>query len=137
MTILLRLITEPQGCQMATKILRVYPCIYIDPAVPCSYFQILPIGIKHPRFDVSGLIHCKILVKGGLQRQWRGILMQTLVQTLCIWQSDASPFCENYAKLCFDAKDLEKRLNRWWWNFWCHFFFFFSKKVHFLVNILH
>ena len=30
--------------------------------------------------------------------------MQALVQTLCIWQSDATPFCENYAKLCFFFK---------------------------------
>ena len=27
---------------------------------------------------------------------------------LCIQQSDAAPFCENYAKLYFDAKHLEK-----------------------------
>ena len=31
---------------------------------------------------------------------------------LCAWQSDAAPFCENYAKLDFDAKHLEKGLNR-------------------------
>ena len=32
----------------------------------------------------------------------------------CVWQSDAAPFCENYTKLYFDAKHLEKRLNRGW-----------------------
>ena len=31
---------------------------------------------------------------------------------LCIWQLDAAPFSENYQKLHFDAKHLEKRLNR-------------------------
>ena len=29
---------------------------------------------------------------------------------LCVWQSDAVPFCENYTKLYFDAKHLEKGL---------------------------
>ena len=33
---------------------------------------------------------------------------------LCIWQSNAAPFCEIYAKLYFDAKHLEKELNREW-----------------------
>ena len=42
---------------------------------------------------------------------------------LCVWQSDAvTLLSENYAKLYFDAKHLEKRLNRGWWNFW-HLFF--------------
>ena len=36
---------------------------------------------------------------------------------LCIWQSDTALFCENYAKLYFDAKYLEKGLNRGWLNF--------------------
>ena len=31
---------------------------------------------------------------------------------LCVRQSDAAPFCENYAKLYFDAKHLKKGLNR-------------------------
>ena len=31
---------------------------------------------------------------------------------ICIWQSDAAPFCENYAKLYFVAKHLDKGLNR-------------------------
>ena len=31
---------------------------------------------------------------------------------LCVRQSDATPFCENYAKLYFGAKYLEKGLNR-------------------------
>ena len=33
---------------------------------------------------------------------------------VCIWQSDAAPFCENYAKLLFDTKHLEKGLNTGW-----------------------
>ena len=40
----------------------------------------------------------------------------------CVRQLDVAPFCENYAKLYFDAKHLEKGLNRGWWNFWCLFF---------------
>ena len=31
---------------------------------------------------------------------------------LCVQQSGAAPFCENYAELHFDAKHLEKGLNR-------------------------
>ena len=31
---------------------------------------------------------------------------------LCIWELGATPFCENYAKLYFDAKYLEKRVSR-------------------------
>ena len=31
---------------------------------------------------------------------------------LCIQQSGVALFCENYAKLYFDAKHLEKELNR-------------------------
>ena len=42
---------------------------------------------------------------------------------LCVWQSDTAKVCEKYAKPYFDAKHLEKGLNRWWLNFWCHFFF--------------
>ena len=33
---------------------------------------------------------------------------------LCVQQSRAVSFCENYAKLYFDAKHLEKGLNRVW-----------------------
>ena len=36
--------------------------------------------------------------------------------------SDAAPFCENFAKLYFDAKHLEEGFNRGWGNFWCLFF---------------
>ena len=31
---------------------------------------------------------------------------------LCVWQSDTVTFCENYAKLYFYAKCLEKGLDR-------------------------
>ena len=41
---------------------------------------------------------------------------------LCIQQSDAAPFCEDYAKLYFDAKHSEKGLDTGWLNFWCPFF---------------
>ena len=33
---------------------------------------------------------------------------------LSVQQSDAVPFCENYTKLYFNAKHLEKGLNRGW-----------------------
>ena len=45
----------------------------------------------------------------------------------CVWLSNAASFCENYAKLYFDAKHLEKILNRGvelGEKFWAHF----SKK---------
>ena len=41
---------------------------------------------------------------------------------LCIWKSEAAPLCQIYARLHFDAKQLEKELNRGWLNFWCLFF---------------
>ena len=40
---------------------------------------------------------------------------------LCVRQSDAAPFCENYTKLYFDAKHLEKKTNSF-------FNFFLTKK---------
>ena len=49
-------------------------------------------------------------------------------QSLCIWQLEAALFSENYAKLYFDEKHLEKGLDRRGYNFWCFFFFFFKKK---------
>ena len=33
---------------------------------------------------------------------------------LCVQQLGTAPFCENYAKFYFDAKHLEKGLNRGW-----------------------
>ena len=36
------------------------------------------------------------------------------LDNLCIQQSDVLPFSENHLKLCFDAKHLEKGLNRGW-----------------------
>ena len=48
------------------------------------------------------------------------------IDLLCIWQLDTAPFCENKAKPYFDAKHLEKGLNRGWLNFW--YCFFFLKK---------
>ena len=31
---------------------------------------------------------------------------------LCVRQSDTAPFCENYEKLYFNGKHIEKELNR-------------------------
>ena len=36
------------------------------------------------------------------------------VDLLCVQQSGAAPFWENYAKLYFDTKHSEKGLNRGW-----------------------
>ena len=40
---------------------------------------------------------------------------------ICIRQSNAVPFCKNYAKLYFAVQHLEQGLNRSWRNFWCPF----------------
>lgn len=50
---------------------------------------------------------------------------------LCVRQSDAAPFSENYARLYFGAEHLEKELNRDGEIVGTHFF----KKVSFLANI--
>ena len=50
---------------------------------------------------------------------------------LCVRQSGADLFYENYAKLYFDAKHLEMRLNRVWWDIWLPFF----QKKPILANI--
>ena len=50
----------------------------------------------------------------------------------CVQQSDTASFCENYAKLYFGEKHLEKGLNRGWWNFWCPFSL---KELPLLANI--
>ena len=50
-----------------------------------------------------------------------------ILDLYCIQLSNAAPFCENYAKLYFDAKHLENRLNRGAVKFWGPFF----KKVPF------
>ena len=49
------------------------------------------------------------------------------LELLCIWQLATAPFCENYAKLYFDAKHLEKRLNRG--GEFCGALFFFKNSV--------
>ena len=51
----------------------------------------------------------------------KSFLLSLYLDFLCVLQLDATPFCENYAKLYFDAKHLEKGLNKGWWNVWCHF----------------
>ena len=53
-----------------------------------------------------------------------------ILDLYCIRLSNAAPFYKNYVKLHFDAKHLEKGLNRG--DFWC---FFLKKKVSFLANI--
>ena len=65
-----------------------------------------------------------------------------ILDLYCIRLLNGAPFCENYAKLYFEAKHLEKGLNFFFgggaWNFGGPFFkksFLFHKKVSFLVNI--
>ena len=70
-----------------------------------------------------------ILFSATNSRGWFLMGNQALIlDLLCIQQLDAAPSCENCAKLYFDAKHLEKRLSREWWNFWC---LFFKKKCPF------
>ena len=60
------------------------------------------------------------------------ILLGPNLDLLNVWQTDTAHFCEDNAKLYFDAKQLEKGLNRGWRSFWHAFF---QKNVPFLVNI--
>ena len=53
-----------------------------------------------------------------------------ILDLYCVQLSNAAPFCKNYIKLCFDAKHLEKGLNRGE-----IFGALFSEKVPFLANI--
>ena len=50
---------------------------------------------------------------------------------LCVQQSGAAPICENYSMLYFDAKHLEKGLNRGRWSFWLPFFKEKKQNAHF------
>ena len=50
---------------------------------------------------------------------------------LYVQQSGTAPICENHSMLYFDAKHLQKGLNRGWSNFWFPFF----KKMFILANI--
>ena len=45
-----------------------------------------------------------------------------ILDLYCIRLLSAAPFCQNYAKLYYDAKHLEKGLNREEWNFYGPFF---------------
>ena len=44
-----------------------------------------------------------------------------ILDLYCVELSNTTPFCENYTKLYFDAKHVEKGLNRRR-NVWCLFF---------------
>ena len=63
---------------------------------------------------------------------WK-ILSRPNLDLFRIRQSNAAPSCKNYAKLYFDAKYIEKGVNRGWWNFWVPFF----GKSALLANIEH
>ena len=71
---------------------------------------------------ISELASCNICVIKSIQCPDDSFKPPNL-HLLCIQQSDINPFCENYAKLCFDAKHLDKGLDREWWHFLCLFFF--------------
>ena len=45
-----------------------------------------------------------------------------ILDLYCVRLSHAAPFCENYTKLYFDAKHLEKGLNRRWGEIFGAFF---------------
>ena len=53
----------------------------------------------------------------------------------CVQLSNAAPFRQNYTKLSFDAKHLEKGFNRGWVRGVKFLDPFFKKKMPFLVNI--
>ena len=54
----------------------------------------------------------------------------------CVRVSNAAPFCENYTKLCFNAKKIKNGLNRGEGRKRGKMFgALFSKKVPFLVNV--
>ena len=62
-----------------------------------------------------------------------------ILDLYCVQLLNAAPFCKNYTKLCFDAKHLEKGLNREV-KFLVPFFqkkypFSKKKKIPFLANI--
>ena len=66
-----------------------------------------PGGIKCSYFDT---IISPILKN----RKWLKKLSDPNLDILCVQQSDATPFCENYAKLYFDVKHLENGMNEGW-----------------------
>ena len=53
---------------------------------------------------------------------------------LCVQQSGAAPFCENYAKLYFNSKHFEKGLNKGA-EIFGSLFFKKKKKMFILANI--
>ena len=52
-----------------------------------------------------------ILLKYGQLMLPAGHILDLYFIQYCIWLSNAAPFCENYTKLYFDAKHLEKGFN--------------------------
>ena len=64
---------------------------------------------------------------------YRKDLARHMLELYCIRLSNAAPFCQNYAKLYFDAKHLEKGLNKGGGFLGL----FLKKKVPFLANIEH
>ena len=57
-----------------------------------------------------------------------------ILDLYCVRLSNAAAFCENYTKLYFDAKHLEKRLSRGGWGGAEIFGALFSKKVPFFIK---
>ena len=75
---------------------------------------------------------CTLLLQSWHQPCWNALSGPNL-DLLCVQQLGAVLFCENYAKLYFDAKHLEKGLNWMWWDFW--FPLSQKKKKPILANI--
>ena len=92
-------------------------------------------GLHGPLRDYSFTAYAKFSEKLTFLNPWnahewnnyRAYSRTTLRSTI-----ERCPFCGNYVKLYFDAKHLEKGLNRVEWNFWGSFFKklpFFHKSV--------
>ena len=70
----------------------------------CAKFVIAPVKSLHlVREMPECIIHVSPSINPGPN-----------LDHLCVWQSDTAPVYENYAKLYFDAKHLDKGLNRGW-----------------------
>ena len=72
--------------------------------------------IKWTQFKWTQLVYARCY--SSLRTNHVGCPIKPFSRLLCLQQSDATLLCENYAKLYFDAKHLEKGLNRRWWKFW-------------------
>ena len=72
----------------------------------------------HPQFPQTMSSRLQMCIQNPVKHlRWS----RPNLDLICIQQSDSGPFCENYAKLYFVAKHLEKGLNRGVEVFGCPF----------------